>query len=232
MNLDGLVTYARVLISPRVAFARLAVVPTWGWAAIAGIVMTLAAMLIAEQAQLHMLALSEAHRIAALPPSERLRERVATAQVAPFVASLFVVGALVTPWFTWALIATFVFIAAAIGRGAISIAGAWVATLNSSAVYGLQMVVNALLVARQDPNSLRTALDLVRLPSPAWFFPHDVALASFLTAYNILSIWYYVVMAIALERLMRMPRPAAAIAAFVYSLLCGFFAAAATRGGP
>jgi len=232
VRIDGLTTYLRVIVAPQRAFARLADAPTWGWAALAGILLTLAALLIAEPAQLHMLAVSEAHRLATMSAGDRLRERLASAQVAPYVRSLFTLGAITTPWIAWALIASFLFIAAAIGRGRISFGAAWVATLNSYAVYGVAGVVNSILVSLRDPSTVNTALDLVRLPSVGWLFPHDATLGAFFSAYNILSVWYYAVVAIALQRLMRMHPAGAAAAAFVFSLLCGLFAAAGARGGP
>jgi hypothetical protein len=232
VRIDGLTTYISVIAAPRRAFTHLADAPTWGWAAVGGILLTLAALLISEPAQLHMLAVSEAHRVATMPASDRLREHIASAQVAPYVRSLFIFGAMATPWIAWALIASFLFVAAAIGRGRLSFGAAWVAALNSYAVYGVAGVVNSILVALRDPSTMNAALDLVRLPSVGWLFPHNPALGAFFSAYNVLSIWYYAVVAIALQRLMRVQPAAAATAAFVYSLLCGLFAAAGAHGGP
>jgi len=53
-----------------------------------------------------------------------------------------------------------------------------------------------------------------------------------LSAYNVAGLWYYAVVAIALEELMRVPRAAAVAATFTYSLLFGFFAAFNGRAGP
>ena len=194
--------------------------------------MTVLALLISEQAQLHVLAVTEAHRLAALAPAERLPERIATARVAPLRRPLFIIGALVAPWLVWTLISLFLFIAAVLARGRASLAAAWVAALNTYAVYGVGGVVNALLVAAHDPATMNRSSDLLRLPSPGWLFPHAPHVAAFLSAYNVAGIWYYVVVAIALEVLLRMPRIAAAIAAFVYSLFFGVFAVLATTGGP
>ncbi|MDQ6768038.1 MAG: YIP1 family protein [Candidatus Eremiobacteraeota bacterium] len=232
MSLDGLVTYVLVLVKPRVAFARLRERPMWGWAALAGLALTLGAVLIAEPAQMHLLSLSEAHRIAVLPPGERLQERIAAAQVAGLRHSLFIVGALTLPWITWFLIALFFFIAATVSRGRTSFGQAWVAALNSYAVYGVAGIVNAGLVALRNPATIKSPLDLVMVPSLAWLVPHDAALAAFLSAYTVLNVWYYVVVAFALIQLLKMSNKAAIAATVGYSLLYGFFAASVAGRGP
>ena len=60
MQLRGLVTYARVLWAPRRAFSDLLAAPTWGWAALCGLVLTLAAVLLSQHAQVRMMAVMEA----------------------------------------------------------------------------------------------------------------------------------------------------------------------------
>ena len=190
--------------------------------------MTVLALLISEQAQLHVLAVTEAHRLAALAPADRLQERIATARVAPLQRPLFIIGALTAPWLVWTLISLFLFVAAALGRGRPSLAAAWVAALNTYAVYGAGGVLNALLVAAHDPATMNGPNDLLRLPSLGWLFPHAPQMAAFLSAYSVAGIWYYVVVAIALEELLRMPKVAAAIAAFAYSVFFGVFAVLAT----
>lgn len=204
----------------------------WGWAALAGLAMTLGAVLIAEPAQVHLLSLSEAHRIAVLPPGERVPERIAAAQIAGLRHSLFIVGALTLPWITWFLIALFFFIAATISRGRTSFGTAWVAALNSYAVYGVAGIVNAGLLALRNPAAINSPLDLVVVPSLGWLFPHNAALAAFLSAYTVLNVWYYVVVACALSELLKMPRGAAIAATIGYSLLYGFFAASVAGRGP
>ena len=225
MNLRGLMTYMRVLVAPRRAFSELESSPTWGWAALCGLGLTLAAVLLSQHAQLHMMALMEAQRMAAMPPGERLREQLAAAQVASMRQTFFVVGALVAPWLVWLLIAIFFWIVALLGRGRPQFRGAWVATLNSYAVYGVAGVVNATLVALTDPSTISQPADLVRLPSPAWLAPHSPQLAAFLTAYSLGAVWYYLVVVIALEAILRMPRKAAISATVAYSLLFGILAA-------
>ena len=223
--LDGVVAYLTVPWRPNAAFAQLQRVPTWGWAALLGMLLTALATLISQPAQLHVLAVSEAHRIAGLPPNDQLRERVAVAQTSRSLGLFLMIGALVGPWLVWLLIAIFFFISAAIGGGKARFAAAWVAALNSYAVLGIALVVNALLVSLHDPTSLNSSLDLARLPNPGMLFQHDRIAAAFLSAYNPLYIWYYVIVAVALERLLGMPRSAAVAASIAYSLLQGVIAA-------
>jgi hypothetical protein len=222
---DGLISYVRIPWMPQAAFSQLHRTPTWGWAALMGMLMTLLATLVAQPAQLHVLAVTEAHRIAALPPADQLRERVAVAQTAGLIHSFLLIGALVGPWIIWLLIAAFLFIGAAIGRGEARFPAAWVAALNSYVVLGIALVANALLVGLRNPTSLSSSLDLVRLPNPGMLVAHHHVLASFLSAYNPLYIWYYIIVAVALERLLGMPRAGAVVVAGVYSLLHGLLAA-------
>ena len=224
MSLAGLATYAQVIVAPRRAFARLSEIPTWGWAAIGGCLLTVAAVLLSERAQLHVLAITEAQRIAALPPGERLRAQMAASQIASARPALFVLGALVAPWLLWPLIAFFFYLAALLGNGRARLSLAWVTALNSYAVYGIAGVANAALVALHDPTSALGPEDLLLLPSPAVLFPHASALQAFFSAYTIGGLWYYAV-AIGLESVMRMPRAAAIAATVIFSLLFGVLAA-------
>ena len=198
----------------------------WGWAAIAGILMTVIALLVAEPAQLHLMAVAQAHRIAAAPPGEQLRERVALAQVASLARLFLMIGALAGPWVIWFLIALIFLGVAAICRGYASFATAWVAALNSYAMLGIALVANALLVSLHDPHLMTSPLDLVRFPHPGMLVHDNPGLAAFLSAYNPLYIWYYVIVVAALERLMRVPRGPAIAATLVYSVLHGLIAAA------
>jgi hypothetical protein len=232
VSIFGLVTYCWVLTRPRAAFERLKTAPTWGWAAAFGILLTLAAFLIAEPAQLHVLAASESHRIAALPPNERLRAQIAQLQIAGSLKTLFIIGPLLGPWITWFLMALFFFMTAAISRARAGFGMAWVVALNSYIVYAVGGVVNAELVSTRDPNQVNSALDLVVVPSPGWLLPHNPAIAAVLSAYNPFNIWYYAIIAIALISVLNVPRAAAAGATIGYSLLLGFFAASAVGAQP
>ena len=75
---------------------------------------------------------------------------------------------------------------------------AWVVALNSYGVYALGGIVNAGVLAARDPNHINSALDLVAVPSLGWLFPHNPAVAAFLSAYNPLNIWHYAIVAGAL----------------------------------
>lgn len=232
MNAFGLVSYVWVLIRPRAAFERLKSTPTWGWAAVVGLLLTLAAFLIAERAQLHVLAAAESHRIAALPPSERVRAQIAQLHVAGSLKTLFIVGALLGPWMTWFLMALFFFMTTAISRARASFGMAWVVALNSYAIYALGGIVNAAVLAARDPNQVNSALDLVAVPSLGWLFPHSPAIAAFLSAYSPFNIWHYAIVAGALMLVLNVPRAAAVVATVGYSLLFGFFATSAVVAPP
>lgn len=232
MNASGLITYIWVVVRPRAAFERLKNAPTWGWAAIFGLLLTLAALLIAEPAQLHVLAVSESHRIAVLPPSERVRAQMVQLQMAGSHTTFFIIGALLGPWITWFLMALFFLMTAAISRARAVFGAAWVVVLNTYVIYGLSGIANSAFLAARDPHQVNSAIDLVALPSPGWLFPHNPAIAGFLSVYNPLDIWYFGMIGMALTAVLSVPRAAAVVATVGFSLLLGFFAMAAVVAPP
>jgi hypothetical protein len=197
-----------------------------------GLFLTLAAFLIAEPAQLHVLAVSESHRISLLPPGERVQAQIAQLQIARSLKTLFIIGPIAGPWITWFLMALFFFMASVVSRSRAAFWMAWVVALNSYVVYGVGGVVNAAILATRDPMSVNSALDLVALPSLGLFFPHVPAIQGFLSAYNPFNIWYFAIVAIALVAVMKLTRAAAIATTVGYSLLFGFFAASAVGAPP
>src|SRR4029077_8740025 len=110
-------------------------------------------------------------------------------QIAGSVKTLFIIGPLLGPWITWFLMALFFFMAAAISRARAGFGMTWVVALNSYVVYAIGGGVTAALLSTRDPKQVNSALDLVVVSSPGWLFPHNPAIAAFLSAYNPFNIW-------------------------------------------
>ncbi|MDQ2818518.1 MAG: hypothetical protein M3T49_09990, partial [Candidatus Eremiobacteraeota bacterium] len=71
--------------------------------------------------------------------------------------------------------------------------------------------------------------DVLVLPSLGQVIHGGPKLVAFLSAYNVLYIWYYVVEAIALEQVLKVKRPAAIATVVVMSLLGAGYAALVAR---
>jgi Yip1 domain len=226
---SGLLTYFSIIFSPKAAFDRLSRVPTWGWAALLGIVLTLVAVILTGPAQLHMAATMQQQRIAQMPADQQAQARSAMAMAAGFTKVSIYVFTLIVPWFAWLLSAVVLLIAAALGGGEAKFARAWVASVNAYVIIAIAGIINAIIVALRDPTTVNSPADMATLPSLALLFHDSPKAAAFFAAYNVLYIWYYVVAVIALERVLKVSRPVAIATVVIYSLIWALLAMAAAR---
>lgn len=227
--LGGLSTYFMVLYAPRTAFERLSRIPTWGWAAIVGILLVVITLILTMPAQLHMASVMQQQRISEMSADRRAAAQSAMAAAAGITKGFIYVAALIGPWLAWLITALFFLVPAAIGGGDARFARAWVAALNSFAAWGVAGVVNAVTISLRDPNTVNSPADLSALPSLAMLVHGNPKLAAFLYSYNVLYIWYYVVAIIALELMLRVPRRVAITFAIIYSLFWALVAWATAR---
>ena len=218
-RLDGLKTYFSVLFSPAAAFERLSRVPTWGWAAIIGIALTLVAMVLIAPAQLHMTAVMQNERVSQMPADQQAQARAVMASATAVTKVAIYIVTFIIPWFAWIVSAVVFLIAAALGGGEVKFAKAWVAAVNGYVIYGIASIVNATIVRMRDPNSVNSPTDIMSLPSLGLFVHGNPKLAAFFFTYNVLYIWSYVIAVIALERMMKVSRTAAIVTVVIYSLL-------------
>lgn len=223
-KLNGLITYFSILFQPKTAFERLRAVPMWGWAAIAGIVLTMVTIWLSAPAQLHFASVMQQQRISQMPADQQAQAKAAIAQMGPVMKVFLAIGGLIGPWFGWLVAAVVFLIAAALTGGEAKFRSAWVASVNSYVVYGISGVVNSVILSMRDPSTVNSMADVVGVPSLGLLVHNNPKLYGFLAAYTVLNIWYYVVVVIALEQVLKIPRRSAIIATVLYSLVWALLA--------
>lgn len=226
---NGLATYLSILWSPATAFDQLRETPTWGWAALVGIVLLLVGTIIQLPEIAKISQIEQAARLATMTADQQAAARQVMASTTKLFPVFALVGAFIGPWIIW-LISAVVY---AIG-GAISGAGAkfhlaWVVSVNLGIIVFLGGIVNAVIIALRGPDSISSSLDAYALPSLGMLFHDNVKLATFLNTYNIDYVWLYVVAVIGLERTLLMKRGAAIATVVVYSLIGAGIATAFAR---
>lgn len=215
---NGLATYFAVITSPRSAFDTLARIPTWGWAAIIGILLTVVGAIVSLPATLQIAHIAQQQRIAELPADSQVQANQAIAQFAPMLKYFIIGGSAVLPWIAWLIFALVYLIVAAIAGGSARFLNAWVAAVNAYAVSGIAQVVQAVILRARPIESMNSQADVYVIPSFAAFVHDNPKLAAFAYGYNVLYVWSYVVGVIALERVMKVSRPVAIITMVVLSV--------------
>ncbi len=217
---NGLITSLKVIYAPGEAFATLARVPMWGWAAIIGIVLTLAGAIILGPSTTHFAHIMQERQLAQMPADRAAAARQAMAHIPQwFYPVSGIVGAAIFVWVVW-LVATVVYvIGASLTGGEARFLGAWVASVNLYIIAAIGTVINDVIVALRGPESINTQSDLYGIPSPAMLVSGSPKLTMILYAFNVVNIWLYIVAVIALERVMKMSRGAAIATVVVLALL-------------
>lgn len=219
---NGLATYLKVIYAPGEAFASLARVPTWGWAAIIGILLTVAYTLIAFPSTMHYQQIAQEHALSQMSADQAAQARAVYAKIPPSIYIVFsIVGGVIQPWFSWLVATVVLLIAAALGGGDARFKLAWAAAVNSYGAAGIGSLAGGIIVALRGPDAVNSAVDLLALPSLGMFVHGPTALVAFLYAYNIAFIWYYIITMIALEQTLKVGRGVAIGAVVILSLVIG-----------
>lgn len=226
---NGLMTYLAVLTSPTAAFDQLRRTPTWGWAALATIVLFIISSCISMPEIIKVAHLAQAQQLSTMSADQQAQARQAMASTQGIIPVFAVVGVLVVTWIVWLVAAVVYVIGAAISGAASRFSLAWVVSVNVSAIAAVGAIVNAAILAVRGPDAISSPMDQYALPSLGMLVHGNVKLAAFFNAYNLDYIWLYIVAAIGLERTLAMKRGAAIGTVVVLSLLFGGLAAAAAR---
>jgi hypothetical protein len=216
---NGLATYFGVLFSPGESFATLARTPMWGWAAIIGMLLVVAATIISMPEILKIGQIAQAQAISQMSADAQARAHQNLASFAGVIRVSIIVGSFIGPWIGW-LIAAVVFLIGALASKADAKFGrAWTLAVNSFVVFGLGQLVNSVILAMRGPDSISAPADAYAIPSLAMFAHDSPKLAAGLYAFNPFNLWFYAVAAIGLQIVMRMKPPAAWITVLIYALI-------------
>jgi len=226
---NGLSTYLSILWSPATAFDQLRETPTWGWAALVGIVLLLAATVIQLPEIAKVAQIAQAARLATMTADQQAAARGVMASTTKLFPLIAIIGAFVGPWVIWLISAVVYAIGSAISGAGAKFSLAWVVSVNVGIIVFVGGIVNAIIIAARGPDAISSSLDAYALPSLGMLFHDNVKLATFLNTYNLDYLWLYVVAVIALERTLSMKRGAAIATVAVYSLLGAGLATAFAR---
>jgi hypothetical protein len=226
---NGLATYLQVLYAPSAAFAQLARTPMWGWAAVAGIALMLAATIISLPEITRIAEIGQQKALSDMSADQAAQARQGMAAAAGFTRGFILIAPLIGAWIIWLIVSLVYLVSAAVTGGKASFQTAWVAAVNASAVSFVVQVVNAVILALRGPDSISSAQDAYAIPGLAMFVHGNVKLGAFLNAFSIGTIWQYFVAFYALQEMLKMNRNAAIGAVIFLALLTGALGALFAR---
>lgn len=226
---NGLATYLSILWSPATAFDQLRETPTWGWAALVGIVLLLVATFISMPELQKAAQIVQAARIATMSADQQAAARDVMAKTAALFPLFAIIGIVIVTWIVWVISAVVYAIGGAISGAGAKFSLAWVVSVNLGIIAYVGALVNAVILAARGPDAISSMLDQYALPSLSMLFHDNVKLAMFLNSYNIDYLWLYVVAVIGLERTLSMKRGAAIATVVVLSLIGAGLASASAR---
>ena len=231
---SGLLNVVDVVIAPGTAFARLRLVPTWGWAFLVAALLAVAGSLLTQPAVMHAIATGMPAQLAAAPAIARLpaaqQAHVIQQQLAifRFIAQygwLFVPVWILVVGLIQGLVMT---VANAIAKGDGSF-GKYFALSVTVAVVGLGLasLVTALIVVLRgagsfdDMKAVQSAVPSLAMLAPG---SHG-ALHGFLEALSVFNLWATALLALGMAVVGRIPRSAAWATAGLMLLVAALTAA-------
>lgn len=231
---SGLLNVVDVVIAPSTAFARLRLVPTWGWAFLVAVLLAVAGSLLTQPAVMHAIATGMPAQLAAAPAIARLpaaqQAHVIQQQLAVF-RFIAQYGWLFAP--VWILLLAVIqglvmTVANAIAKGDGSF-GKYFALSVTVAVVGLGLasIVTALIVVLRGAGSFDDMKAVQgAVPSLATLVPGSHgALHGFLEGLSVFNLWATALLALGMTVVGRIPRSAAWTTAGLMLLVAALAAA-------
>jgi hypothetical protein len=216
---SGVTTYFGVLFSPNEAFETLARVPMWGWACIFGMLITIVASIVGLPATIHIAQVAQQAQIAQSPADQQQAMRDAIGKTAGLLQYFIIIGSLVVPWIAWIIAALVVLAGAALGRGVAIFGAAWALAVNSYAISALGALVANVILRLQGAENITRASDAYVLPSLAMLVHGDAKTGAMLYAFNVVNLWYYAILALGMQRMMKMSAMASWVTVIIFSVL-------------
>jgi hypothetical protein len=230
----GLSNVVDIIVSPTAAFERLRAVPTWGWAFLIATVLGVIGTLVVSPAIGHAMETSLPAQLAANPqiakmPPDQQQQMIAMqlkfARVIAQIYFIFVpIGILVAGLLQGVIM--LIVNAATRGDGAFKKFFALSVTVSVVGVGVSSLVLGAIVAVRGASSFESTTAIAASLPSLALLAPgaHG-ALAGFLGAMNVFSLWATALLALGMTRVARIPAAAAWATAVAMTLCTAAFAA-------
>lgn len=226
---NGLATYFSILWAPTEAFERLRVSPTWGWAALVGIVLLLIASIMSMPEIAKVAHIAQDQALSQMPADRQAVARQGIAATQGIFTYIAIGGAVVGPWIIWIISAIVYTIGGALSGSGAKFGLAWVVSVNVAIIAFVGSIVNSVILVARGPDAITSPIDQFALPSLGMFVHDNVKLATFLNSYNVDYVWLYVVAIIALERTLLMKRGGAIATVVIYSLIAAGLASAFAR---
>jgi hypothetical protein len=226
---NGLATYFGIIFGPGEAFATLTRTPTWGWAAIAGMIFFAAQAVITMPEVLKVTQIGFAQSLAQMPADQRADASTTFAGILHNLPPYAIAGSAVVPWVLWLIAAVVLFVGSSIGKGSTNFAQAWILAVNAFVIVGLTAMVNSIIVAMRGPDAIVHPSDAYAIPSLGLLAQTQPKLFAFLYAFNPLQLWFYAVVGIGLQIVMRLKPAAAWITVAVFALIVAGIGAAGAK---
>jgi len=175
-------------------------------------------------ATVHIAQVAQQARIAEAPADQQQTMRDAIGKFAPFLGTTILITVVLANWIIWLITSLVVLAGAAIGRGVVKFGHAWALAVNLFAIPVLGSLVANVILRLQGPDNITKQSDAYVLPSLAMLFHGDPKVTAFLYAFNVVNLWLYFVLAIALQRTMKMSAVAAWVTTIVFAVLSALLA--------
>lgn len=229
---NALKTVVDTIVAPKEAFESIRVAPTWGWALLIALVMTLVSWYLVTPASLHAVVADWPNTVAKTPAlagqtAEQQQAALAMAQKITSFVWIF------TPIFVviGILIGTVVMaIFNALGRGEGTFGQYWAAQCNIAVVSTLGVIILAVIVLVRGPDGFTTAQSVQEaMPNLGVLAPGTGKFHTFLSVFTPFSLWAMGLSIAALAIVGRVPRVQAWLGGILTLVLPALIAAAFAR---
>jgi hypothetical protein len=232
---SGLLNVVDIVVAPNAAFARLRVVPSWGWAFLVTTVLAIAGSILTEPAVLHALGQTLPAQMAQQMQNVEPAQRDARIQqTLALIHQFWWVGWIFVPIFILAVAliqALIMQIANAAGHGDGTFGRFFALAVTIEVVgYGLLTLLQGIIALVRGPDSFDTpAAVTASVPGLAMLAPGaGTKLLTFLAFFNVVSLWTTALLALGMIAVARIPRVTAwATAGLTLLLTAAVFAAIA-----
>ncbi len=231
---NGLSTVANVLAAPREAFETLRVSPMWGWALVIAVLLATLGQYLATPATIHAVQASwpaqvaANPRLAALTPAQQQHALDVTLSALRFGWIITPITVLVVALLQSIIMLVF----RAAGKGDATFKQLWCASVNLTVIgVGMYGLLNGLIALVRGAASYNSVTDAMRaIPSLAWLAPAaPLKTVAFLAAFNVVSLWGAIVLAVAMMYVARVSKANAAACAIVTTVLAGLYFSVTAR---